>query len=94
MNKPQRVIHEEDEDFEPHEHFPLDTMKHVYDKDYGTHGMLDDVIPVTDARQQKSYKERELNLIKEMQEGSESDEKDSFLERHGSEEGIRSSEGE
>lgn len=79
MNKPQRAIREEEDNFEALEHYPLDTLKQIYDKDYGTHGLLDDVNPVTDARQQKSYKERELNLIKEMQEGSESDEKDSFL---------------
>ena len=69
-------------------------MKDLYDKDYGTHNLLCEVNPVADSRKKRSYKERELNLIKEMQEGSESDEKDSFLEGHGSDEGIRSSEGE
>ena len=41
-----------------------------------------------------TYQERELNLIKEMQEGSESDEQeDSFLRSHGEEDQIRESSG-
>ena len=81
MNKPSR-----DPEGKDLETYPLEALKQIYAADYGSPEELE-AVP---KQSRVTYQERELNLIKEMQEGSESDEQDSFLRSHGE---IRDSSG-